>query len=461
MIRLSALSDVMLSERASQQCLAFMGESEVTWAQFRADVISWTQWLRMQKGRRWALCFDDSYYFAVAFMAAAHAGKHLILPGNCQPGALTELSDQFDGLLHDRTELNDFAQAYRLPGMQPQLEGAKPLAALTVGDAFLTLFTSGSSGKPKAVGKSLEVIEAEIAELERLWGTGLAQCRVISTVSHQHIYGLLFRVLWPLCAGRPFSRQTLDYPEQVTAGADTTTALITSPALLKRLGEERSAADKPYRAIFSSGGPLPLTAARQSHGRLGSLPIEVFGSTETGGIGYRQQQGTDTPWQLFGPLEMTLSPQHCLQIRSPFIEPTRWYQTDDLCVLCGERQFLLKGRADRVVKIEEKRVSLVEVEQRLSQLCWVEEAAVLPLQQGERLSLGAVITLTAQGQRQLAESGKGPFGLQLRRALRDWVVPVGIPRRFRVVEDIPVNRQGKRLVNTLVQLFDDTADPVT
>ncbi|UTV30905.1 AMP-binding protein [Photobacterium atrarenae] len=454
----SALSEVMLSSRAPLCCLAFDGGADVTWAAFKADVVAWAQWLNTQKARRWALCFEDSYHFAVGFMAAAHAGKQLILPGNCQPDALAELADQFDGLLHDRDDLAHMACACRLPGAKPMPVTDKPLTPLVAEQVLLTLFTSGSSGQPKAVGKSLGVVEAEISALEQQWGTILAGSRIVSTVSHQHIYGMLFRVFWPLCAGRPFSRQALDYPEQVMASASPATTLVTSPALLKRLGEGTDPAHESYGAIFSSGGPLPLAAARHSHALLGSLPLEVFGSTETGGIGYRQQHESDTPWQCFAPIEMALNAQHCLQIRSPFIDPTCWYQTDDQCELYDDRHFLLKGRADRVVKIEEKRISLVEVEQRLSQLCWVEEAAVLPLQQGERLTLGAVITLTAQGQRQLAESGKGPFWLQLRRALRGWIEPVGIPRRFRVVDDIPVNRQGKRLVATLAQLFEDSAE---
>ncbi|UXI03738.1 AMP-binding protein [Photobacterium sp. TY1-4] len=449
-----ALSEMMLSARPEALSVAFTGDERVSWPQFTADVAAWSEWLCGQKARRWALCFDDSYHFAVGFMAAAHAGKHLILPGNTQPAALAELIDQFDGLLHDRPDLAEIAHAYSLPENQPVSVTGLPFTALSAEQVSLTLFTSGSSGKPKAVGKSLSGLEAEIAALEHLWGADLAETQVVSTVSHQHIYGLLFRVLWPLCAGRPFSRQALDYPEQVMAHAKTSIVLITSPALLKRLGDNAVPADETYCAIFSSGGPLPLAAARQSQALLGSLPYEVFGSTETGGIGYRQQQDAQTCWQLFYPIEMSVNDQHCLQIRSPFINAKQWYQTDDLGELCGERQFVLKGRADRVVKIEEKRIALAEVERRLSQLIWVEEAAVLPLQQGERLALGAVLTLTTEGRQLQGQVGQGQFWVQLRRALRGWLEPVGIPRRFRVVEEMPVNRQGKRQVGALQRLFE-------
>jgi len=49
--------------------------------------------------------------------------------------------------------------------------------------------------------------------------------------------------------------------------------------------------------------------------------------------------------------------------------------------------------------------------------------------------------------------GKGKFWRDLRQQLRRWLEPVGIPRRFRDVDEIPLNSQGKRLVRDLEQFF--------
>ncbi|EVU16561.1 AMP-binding enzyme family protein, partial [Vibrio parahaemolyticus V-223/04] len=118
----------------------------------------------------------------------------------------------------------------------------------------------------------------EVAILDNLWGDTVANTRVESTVSHQHIYGLLFRVLWPLCSARPFSARNLEFPEQIVHHADADTTLVSSPALLKRLSEEHNPV--AIRCVFSSGGPLSNQAAQHSQLLFGSLPIEVFGSTE-------------------------------------------------------------------------------------------------------------------------------------------------------------------------------------
>ncbi|MCU8495017.1 AMP-fatty acid ligase, partial [Vibrio vulnificus] len=53
----------------------------------------------------------------------------------------------------------------------------------------------------------------------------------------------------------------------------------------------------------------------------------------------------------------------------------------------------------------------------------------------------------------LNELGKGKFWLLLRGELRQWLEPIAIPRRYRVVSEIPLNSQGKRLTNQIEQLF--------
>ncbi|OAN11013.1 AMP-fatty acid ligase [Photobacterium jeanii] len=447
------LADLMMSPRANSAIVAIDDASQdaVTWLQFTQDVASLTAFLQQRPEARWAVCFADSYHFAVALMALAHSNKHIILPGNHQPAALAALADKFDALLHD-AEVDAIAG---LPSVTLPLANADAtditFRSLPLSQCPVTLFTSGSSGTPKAIEKTLAGIAAELDVLEQVWGEKITDSHIVSTVSHQHIYGLLFRLLWPLCSGRSFSRFDLIYPEQVVAHASANITLISSPALLKRLTGMVS--EQSFRHIFSSGGPLPHPAALQSQALFSCLPTEVFGSTETGGIGYRQQQQPTTPWQLFPCHQVELNAEQCLRIQSPFIDGIDWYQTSDQCDLLPERQFMLKGRADRVVKIEEKRISLVEVEQRLTELEWIDEAAVLPLDEGHRLILGAVITLTAAGEAQLTAQGKGKLWLAIRQQLRQWLEPVGIPRRYRAVDEIPLNSQGKRQFQALVDLF--------
>ena len=237
------------------------------------------------------------------------------------------------------------------------------------------------------------------------------------------------------------------------ASATKKQTLISSPALLKRLHGE--AVNNGYRAVFSSGGPLSADASDLCKLLLKQNAFELFGSTETGGIGYRQQLQADTPWTFFKQVTPKLGDQNCLSLKSPWIsyENSDYYQSSDQCELLENKQFVLKGRIDRIVKIEEKRISLVEVESRLNELEWIRESAVLVLDEGHRLSLGALICLNQHGTETISAIGKGKLWIKLRQALRLWLEPIGIPRHFRIVDEIPVNKQGKRLHSDISALF--------
>lgn len=444
----------MASPHDASRPVAFDGAETYSWKHFSESVAKLTEELAELPETKFAICAQNSYQFAIAFMACAHSQKHIILPGNYQPAALNELSAQFDGLLHDDAveaisgKLNiDLALELKKRGAaQPSLHQNLNLDALS-----LTLFTSGSSGTPKAIHKSLRQIDTELVQLEQQWGDALSSCRMHSTVSQQHIYGLLFRLLWPLCTQRPFSCQNIEFPEQVMNVAAQDSVLISSPALLKRMSTDFSS--KPMRMVFSSGGPLSFDSAQLAHSLFGTYPVEVFGSTETGGIAFRQQHSSQSPWTLFSCIQAKLNSENCLGLKSPFIDINHWYQTADECEFINDTQFILKGRTDRVIKIEEKRISLVEVEKRLEQLAWISECVVLPFEQGQRLTLASALVLSEAGQEKVAQIGKGKFWLLLRSELRQWLEPIAIPRRYRVCGEIPLNSQGKRLISDIEKLL--------
>ncbi|MEZ8867577.1 AMP-binding protein [Vibrio splendidus] len=451
-----SLSEQLSQNRAPESIVCFDDNSEITWQTFNDDLSQLVNLLSSSPLQRVAICTQDSYLFSAAFLACAVSKKHIILPGNYQPCALAELSEHFDCLLVDdsigEVEVSDVRNIQNLLDSNPKAQQPliDNLAPIDLAAIQLTLFTSGSSGTPKAIDKTLEHLDIEIAQLDKNWGDLLKSNRVHSTVSHQHIYGLLFRILWPLCSGVPFARHNLEYPEQILSHANKQSVLISSPALLKRLKHETQSAQ--LTGVFSSGGPLPTESAHQALNLLGHLPIEVFGSTETGGIAFRQQESAQTPWQLFDCIEASLNSENCIKLLSPYIDKNNWYQTADECEMVSSNQFILKGRTDRVIKIEEKRVSLVEVEKRLEQLPWISECVVIPFEEPERLILASVLVLSDQGQAKLATMSKGKFWLMLRSELRKWLEPIAIPRKYRVVDEIPLNSQGKRLTSHIEQL---------
>ena len=447
----------LLNQPQSDRAIAWQADRTLTLAELRRDVARLVARLQGQAVRRWALCYQESYPFAVALLACGYAGCQVVLPGHNRLAQLAELAEHLDGVLTDLPLEPGLDLPWPVCSTvgDETIEGEEPSLPEWTTDLHCVLFTSGSTGQPKAILKSQRQLEAELAVQWSLWHSRWQNARVLATVSHQHIYGLLFRVLLPLCAGVPFASQNLEFPEQlcqwVADHPGEPWLLVSSPAFLARLDPKLAATG--CRLLYSSGGPLPHAAALQSQLLFGALPVEIYGSSETGGIAWRQAKQADTPWQSLPGLEVSQDEQGCLRLRSPFLADEKPWLTTDKIALHAEG-FTLLGRQDRIVKLAEKRVSLDEVERRLRALDWVQEAVVLPLEQGARQLLGAVLVLSAEGERQWQRLGGGNFLLDLRQQLRPWLEPVALPRRVRCVTTLPRNSQGKLPYLELKELFD-------
>ncbi|MFQ6371998.1 AMP-binding protein [Shewanella sp. YIC-542] len=442
---------------SGQQLISFNHHDIVTGGLFATQVHHLHQQLLACEQPRWLLACDSSDQFAVGLCAALLAGKQLILPANIQPGTLGELSDEFDGVLSDQPlwDAKPYIPLKKELGLTPM-----PWPQVSAQHAFgeLLLFTSGSSGHPKAIRKTLRQLDAEVSVLEQTFAKHLPHCSVISTVSHQHIYGLLFKILWPLAASRPFLSDMVEYPETLSyyTALFPKLCLISSPAQLSRLPEALGFERQLHTPslIFSSGGPLSLDAALGIRQCYGSLPIEVYGSTETGGIGYRRQHCADTPWRAFAPMVLNTDPDDgALLLQSPYLENDEVLRCEDKITLLDNNLFRLEGRLDRIVKIEEKRLSLTQMEALLNRHPWVQQSHLLLLE-SPRQQLGAVVELSAYGKQQLETEGKLSINNGLKAHLLSQFERVTLPRRWRYPTQMPMNAQGKLLQHEIVQLFD-------
>jgi acyl-coenzyme A synthetase/AMP-(fatty) acid ligase len=313
----------------------------------------------------------------------------------------------------------------------------------------ISFFTSGSTGEPKLCGKTLEQLLAEIRVHLKLWGAprGL----VVGTVSHQHIYGLLFRIFWPLWAGRVIVGPRLETWEAVAHHLQPGGALIASPAHLARIPEQLVFPHRPS-IVFSSGGPLSLEAARSSHAALGSFPVEVLGSTETGGVAWRRQDAPEARWTPLPRVEIKADNEGALTVRSPFTGTDGFVVMGDQVELASDGRFALKPRLDRIVKIEGKRVSLPRVEQALRDLDDVLDASAVDLPERGG-ALGAVVVLAPGAEKQLSAIGRFRYSRRVRRALAHRLEPMERPRFWRFVARVPENAQGKRVAAELRELF--------
>ena len=399
-------------------------------ATFRERALRLAGGLQQRGVQRIAVHLDDAADLAIALFGAWRAGVSVLLPADLQPQTRQRWNTQVDLWLTNNLELEALY--------------ATPLAAaeLDLDRCQLSLCTSGSSGEPKRIDKSLRQMANEVEALEQLWGSGLGDACLIASVAAQHIYGLLFRVLWPLCAGRCFIRQQLAFPEDMQRASrqHASFAWVASPALLKRMTDNLDwPALSTVRRVFSSGGALPADAAQALHQRLGQWPTEILGSSETGGIAWRQGPNL---WQPFSDVQLSQSEDGALRIASAYLPAGHVEQTADAARIEADGRFELLGRLDRIVKLEEKRISLPMLELALVKHDWVVEAR-LGVVNEQRASLGALLVLSDSGLFALREHGRRALTQHLRQHLSQHCEALALPRRWRLLRQLPLNSQGK------------------
>ncbi len=100
--------------------------------------------------------------------------------------------------------------------------------------------------------------------------------------------------------------------------------------------------------------------------------------------------------------------------------------TADAACIAADGRFELLGRLDRIVKLEEKRISLPMLEQALVAHDWVAEAR-LGVVQESRAVLGALLVLSDAGLFALREHGRRSLTEALRKHLSQHCEALALP----------------------------------
>lgn len=452
MAELFALHELLARGRDVDAPVAMRDRAVLRYAEFATCAAHWRQAFVQVAGARVALYFEDSAEFAAALLGAWHAGKDVVLPADVLPDTLRRLQPLVDAAAGDLPEQSV------LPRVQRCAEGSETTtwSPLDPTCTLLYVFTSGSTGQPKLIPKRLAQLEREIAALETAFAARIGRGCVHASVTHQHMYGLPFRLLWPLASGRVFAARRTVFPEDMVRALEASPdgVLITSPAHLKRLPEQLdwTRARTSMRALFSSAGPLPDAALPLCDRVFGQRPIEIYGSSETGAVAWRRRDiDVATAWQPLPGMQVRIEGD-ALSLRADWLENAGWQCGADRVVPRGEG-FELLGRSDRIVKIEEKRVSLATIERALCDSGLVEEARALLLP-GERARLAAVVVPSAAGWQLHDHDSRRALGERLRSVLADMVEAVALPRHWRFPWAMPVNASGKTTEAALLALFD-------
>lgn len=309
---------------------------DVTFGEFKKFVLGQKKEFEKSDIENVVLLCESYFDFAVNFFAAVFARKNIYL-------------------LTDKTRLNQLGFEYIIPAEPAAGEGIFE-GEYDPRGIMINLFTSGSTGTPKNIGKTLYnlEIEAQATIDEFALSDGIV---IASTTSSAHSYGVAFNFILPFYGNYKINQKKIEFPEQFDINGDY--ILISTPSFMEKLAKYDFVFENAPEKIFLAGAKLKDET--YSYFAKFSDVIDIYGSTETGNIAYKRGGENFT---LINGVCVEPAVDGRITVTSDFF-PADEMILNDIIEKISDREFVLKKRTDRLVKIQEKRISLDELENNL------------------------------------------------------------------------------------------------
>jgi acyl-coenzyme A synthetase/AMP-(fatty) acid ligase len=419
------------------------------------EVYAMAAWFRAnlpggKKGPPVCLAAEDKAVIAAAFLASLAGGPVLLLPYAFSGQALAGLQETTGVTVAISEVARDFPPGTEV--IRPKSSSSSPQLSKYTADPqkeLLRLYTGGSTGVPKIWSKTGINIFAEALYLARHFSVS-AKDRIVATISPYHVYGLLYSVTLPLVSGASVLSGIPSYPEEIIQSAKdcAATILVSVPAHYRVL-RGKPLMGSSLRLAFSSAGVLETGDNTEFCRNNATGIIEVYGSTETGGIALRNRFRGEEQFTPYPTVDWKIHGQQ-LQVRSPYLSPglTRddggFFTTGDRVEANGSSGFSLKGRADSITKVGGNRVDLEEISVLLKQQPGVADCLVLALAEGGGRQSRIVALI----------EGEDVNMEGLKKMLASRLEPYALPRTMKMVGRMPMKENGKYDRDKILRLFE-------
>lgn len=452
-------SKLLTRTETDQRFFCVDAEKAYTYADLAVAANGWKLTFTEGKIKRVALSFTTAFDTAASLLGAWAAGTVAVLTSGTDRITCGRLAD---GLVDGCA--GEFPDDCGMLRLQPTTTAVPCRDAFDEKAPLLELFTSGTTDVPTRVIKRLEQLFSEVDGIENHPMNFTADdALIVSSVTPQHIYGLVFALLWPAASSRTIWNRRVATETELMDVVSTHDKIvwIGSTVLLNR--EQRDPRWETSRGhwetIITSGAVLSDDVTRRVIRVTGRSPVEIFFSSEAGGIAGRirhlNQDGSlsspvwvpakNVEWKIVNGL---------LALKSPRQATDGWEITEDRAEASPDgRGFIYVGRADRMADLGDRQISLSALESVLAPNAFIKEAKAFMLRD-ERHSLAVVAALTDRGIDLLHREGKNVLALKLCNLLADVYDSTCLPQRWRFVNDLPVDSVGKTSIPALMALFE-------
>jgi uncharacterized 2Fe-2S/4Fe-4S cluster protein (DUF4445 family) len=302
------------------------------------------------------LCSDDRTVMAAACLAALAGGSKLVLPPSLSTTSI-----------YDLHQLTRFGTAIGKAG-QDAPAGVTVIDPETLTDEaetltacgnpepdrpWIQLFSVSAAGVPRLWSKTPRNLLGEVDEVIARFGID-SGARILATIPASSLYGLVYSLLTPLVASARVVAQSPSSSETIKQHmADASPTIFVGMPVHYRSLNQNPPDRGALTLAFTAADPLAEADGLAFSKLTGVNLVEVYGSTETGGIATRCRAAKEAAFTAYSSVKWRLAADR-LDVRSPLFSaelPVRssgWYTMADRVKAHGSDGFVVTRRTDTI-----------------------------------------------------------------------------------------------------------------
>ena len=378
---------------------------------------------------------DNAYYFITVMSAALLLKKKVNVLNNNSPKYVDKIVD--DSMVYISDDEKSHVSLKNIFDGEYDEKWIDFLKSNKIDENLnVNFYTSGFTGFPKLIEKTLKQFEAEALKIIGEFGEGLKDSIFVYSVPHYHSYGFVFDFLVPYILELKLADNRINYLETLNNFEEyKNITFITNPAFLKRI-DKSSLKIKSKWTVFSSTGALDKEVNDLCLETFNTDAIEIYGSTEGGGMAYRKRSEKDLGTRL-KIVKLKVNENGSLFCSSGYTGEGFWVHVGDVVDMKNEDEFELLGREDSIVKIEGKRISVQQIDRQILEDKNFKDSYTIYCKSENREYVASFIVLSD------LNADEEDMRKYLKDYLKGYFDKIVIPKKIYFTDSIPRNEMGK------------------
>ena len=263
-------------------------KGSVKYNKFVSDIVRILEYLSKYKEDTITIFIEDAYRFIAVVTAGFILKKRVNVLNNNSPKYVESILDDSMIYISDSSKSAvDLDEIFKSSCNNKWFDLLKETCIDE--NVNINFYTSGSTGYPKLIEKTLKQFEAEASKIVNQFTNDIADSVFLYTVPHYHSYGFVFAVLVPYMLELKSLDNRINYLETINNFSDyKKITIVTTPAFLKRIDRTSLKINAEWH-LFSSTGVLDKKVNDLCKEVFHTDATEIYGSTEAGAMAYRRR----------------------------------------------------------------------------------------------------------------------------------------------------------------------------